>query len=384
MKKSVKIFFIIALICILFIFNVKSYSTEISNENIVEDNNVENNTNLQEPGNNTEELPKVEEPKENEPETQEPEVSVPEEEPKPTEPEISETEQQKPPEVSVPEEPKIEQPTIDNSQKPQDSDTPQLPSDVQQLPTPEEPEKNESTRTETNTENSDDTVYYPVYEQEKSKNNNLKRLEITEMEIEPEFSKEITEYYLIVDLTVEELEIIALAEDPKATVNVYNNEELVEGENIIKIIVTAEDGTQKQYTIFVTKTDNAIAANANLKSLNIKGFEIYPAFKNKIYKYNLTIDEKITFVEVEAEAENENATIEISGNDNLVEGNNTITITVTAEDGVTKREYKINTFISIFNVVVEKENKMPAIIAITIGLTIVLTLIIYIIKAKKL
>ncbi len=100
-------------------------------------------------------------------------------------------------------------------------------------------------------------------------------------------------------------------------------------------------------------------------------------------KYNLTINEKIYSLEILAEAENENATIEIKGNNQLKEGNNTITITVTAEDGITKREYSINTFISSLTVKVKEENKLPALIAMGIGALIALILLIHIIKNKK-
>lgn len=92
----------------------------------------------------------------------------------------------------------------------------------------------------------------------KSSNNNLARLHVEEMELEPDFNSYTTEYYLIVDLNVEELKITAIPEDSTATIYIYGNENLVEGENSISIVVTAEDGSQKPYKIFVTKTDDKI------------------------------------------------------------------------------------------------------------------------------
>lgn len=171
----------------------------------------------------------------------------------------------------------------------------------------------------------------------------------------------------------------------KMLVLIYiGNSELIEGENDISIVVTAEDGTQRTYTIKVTKTDNAEVADATLKSLQIKGFELYPSFVKNIYKYNLTINEDIRQIEILAEQENENATVEIQNNTNLKKGNNIITIIVTAEDGITKRKYTINTFISNFNVEVEEEDKLPPAIAIIICIFFILILGIYIIsKGKK-
>ncbi len=222
----------------------------------------------------------------------------------------------------------------------------------------------------------------PTVAEVKSKNNNLQSLEVVGRNIEPVFEKNVIEYYLIVELDVEELEIIAVAEDEKASVEITGNTGLVEGENVITITVTAENGSKKEYKILITKTDNIEIANANLKSLLVSEFDIFPSFSSRIYNYNITIDKDIAKVEILAEAENENATIEIAGNENLKKGDNIITITVTAEDGITKRKYTINTYISTLDVEIQEENKVPAIIAIVILIVVILVLIIYIRNRK--
>lgn len=279
-------------------------------------------------------------------------------------------------------------PTIPEENTPQEPE--QTPENNEQEPEPpqeiEEPQESEVTQEPTiptNVEKQPTTYYQDEYTYEKSSNNYLNYLKIENIEYEPEFNKETTEYYVIVDLDVEQLEITAIAEDENATVQITGDTELEEGENIITIIVTAEDDSQRKYKLIVTKTDNTELANANLKSLKIKGFEIYPIFSKRIYKYNITINEKVNQLEVLAEAENEKAEIEIKGNNDLKEGNNTIIITVTAEDGETKREYSINTFISSSSVEIKKENKLPAIIAIGIGIIIAFILFIHILKNRK-
>ena len=249
-------------------------------------------------------------------------------------------------------------------------------------PLPEIPQEQEAS-VPTSVEEQPTTYYQEEYTYEKSSNNYLKHLKIEDVDYEPEFNKEITEYYVVVDLDVEQLQITAVTEDDNATVNISGDTELEEGENVITIVVTAEDNSQRKYKIIVTKTDNVELTNTNLKSLKVKGFEIYPIFSKKIYKYNLTINEKVEQLEVLAEAENENAKIEINGNRELKEGNNKITITVTAEDGETKREYSINTFISSTSVELQKENKLPAIIGIGIGIFIAFILLIHILKNKQ-
>lgn len=82
-----------------------------------------------------------------------------------------------------------------------------------------------------------------------SDNNRLKTLKISGGTIQPEFAADITEYTATVDEGTEKLIVGAEAEDSNATVNVTGAEELKPGENKISIIVTAENGDTKEYTI---------------------------------------------------------------------------------------------------------------------------------------
>lgn len=163
-------------------------------------------------------------------------------------------------------------------------------------------------------------------------------------------------------------------------VKVYATQDMFGGKNIT-ITVTEEDGTEKKYTL--SFEENLEAQNINLKTLQVEGFDLYPKFREGMHQYNLTINEKIEKLQIIAETENENATIEVIGNDNLTEGNNTIKIIVTAEDGITKGEYNINTYISDFEIEVEEENKIPAIIAIIVLSIIIVALFVYIIKNNR-
>ena len=71
--------------------------------------------------------------------------------------------------------------------------------------------------------------------------------------MEPEFSKDVTEYYLTVDLEIDKIDIEAYSDSEKASVDIQGNNDLQEGENKIEIVVTAEAGNQKTYYIYVTK-----------------------------------------------------------------------------------------------------------------------------------
>lgn len=226
------------------------------------------------------------------------------------------------------------------------------------------------------TENSDNET--------KSSEARLKELQIDIEGITPEFDKNTTEYYLVVDLSVEQIKVKAIPQDDKAKVSILGSNKLQEGENTISINVTAEDGTIKTYYIYVTKVDDVEMANTKLEILEIEGFNLYPSFKSDIYTYNLNIDKDIKELNINAKPEREKATVQIIGNTNLNKGENMIEIKVTAEDGITIRTYKINTYINADKVKIETESKLPAIILIVVlGLGIIALGIYIFIKNKK-
>lgn len=120
---------------------------------------------------------------------------------------------------------------------------------------------------------------------------------------------------------------------------------LKEGLNEIKIKVVSEDNTQNtEYIIKVTKTANLELANANLEILAIENVLLNPAFENNVTQYETQISNEITKLNIFAVPENEKGNVVIEGNENLQNGNNKITITVTAPNGITQRKYQINAY----------------------------------------
>lgn len=223
----------------------------------------------------------------------------------------------------------------------------------------------------------------PTSTSTKSNDANLRDLKVDAEGMTPEFSRNVTEYYLIVDLSVEKVKVTATPADSKATVQVTGNDKLEEGENTIKITVTAEDGTKKEYIIHVTKTKDKEKANANLKTLNIDGYDLSPDFKPNIYNYTLALNEAIESLNVTAEAEKEKAKVKIEGNDDLKEGENLIEISVTAEDGITIVKYKVKVFIDTKVVNVVEESKLPGIILLVVLVTCVVAIIAGVIIKKR-
>lgn len=81
--------------------------------------------------------------------------------------------------------------------------------------------------------------------------------------------------------------------------------------------------------------------NKELKSLTVEGYMLTPEFSNDVTDYSLTINDDVDSLEITAEPADEKAKVEIIGNSNLLIGDNTIQVKVTAEDG-TIRTYRIN------------------------------------------
>lgn len=86
-----------------------------------------------------------------------------------------------------------------------------------------------------------------------SDNNYLSELSIEGYELNKNFSKENSTYFLTVENGVESLNVECTKDDSTSTVCIYGNEELATGTNKILISVTAENGNVRTYRIYVTK-----------------------------------------------------------------------------------------------------------------------------------
>ena len=177
-------------------------------------------------------------------------------------------------------------------------------------------------------------------DEEKNADNTLKSLEVTPNGLSPKFSPSTEKYTLSVNPDVEKLEIKATPTSDKAKVSITGNEKFKAGENTVKITVTSEDGKTKTYTITVKKQEKNSAIG--LTSLKLNKYTLTPSFSADVYEYNVSItDANIDKLDLSAIANMEDAKVEITGNENLKSGKNTITITVTSADGENKTVYKI-------------------------------------------
>lgn len=86
-----------------------------------------------------------------------------------------------------------------------------------------------------------------------SDNNYLSSLSIKGYELNKEFSKESTTYFLIVKNDINSLDIFANKEDSNSSISINGNDNLNEGLNKILITVTSESKQTRTYRIYVTR-----------------------------------------------------------------------------------------------------------------------------------
>ncbi|MDD4831769.1 MAG: cadherin-like beta sandwich domain-containing protein [Bacilli bacterium] len=90
-----------------------------------------------------------------------------------------------------------------------------------------------------------------------SKNNYLKSLSVEGKELSPIFDKNTLNYTVELDSNIETIKIIAKTEDYRSDVDGTGTKEVNEGDNKFNIIVTAQNGSTKTYTL------NAIVKDPN-------------------------------------------------------------------------------------------------------------------------
>jgi hypothetical protein len=119
----------------------------------------------------------------------------------------------------------------------------------------------------------------------------------------------------------------------------FGNYPLNKGDNLVQVIVTASDGTEQTYTLKIVR---ALNNDARLNALSVAGAAITPAFnRDSANLYYSTTTAGATVPAITATPFDPNATVVVTPPASLALGPNVVTITVTAEDGVTTNLYTV-------------------------------------------
>jgi predicted secreted protein len=179
----------------------------------------------------------------------------------------------------------------------------------------------------------------------KSTNSFLQSLTVSNATLSPAFNKNTTSYTTTVPYSVSKLNISAVAEDSKATVAV-NNPNLAVGSNDISIVVTAENGTKKTYTIKVTREQDPNYkpnSDARLSEITLSTGFLSPVFNSDRTDYIVFVPYETASIRISGKAKDSKGQNAAEKTFSLSVGDNKLTIAGTAEDG-SKKEYTIHVF----------------------------------------
>lgn len=126
------------------------------------------------------------------------------------------------------------------------------------------------------------------------------------------------------------------------TVSNSNKINLKTGANQVGINVTSEDGSSKRSYVLNIYRGEITTSSAYLSSLKINNAKLSPNFDSLVNDYSVKVGLDVDKLDIVAVTEDPNADVIIKGNENLKEGKNTITITVTSSDGANKQVYTLN------------------------------------------
>ena len=187
-------------------------------------------------------------------------------------------------------------------------------------------------------------------------NNSLQSLTVSPGILTPAFNANTLNYFVNLDSTVANVSVKATLQDTHASMTV-NGQAATSGQartitlngagssTPITIIVTAQNGTQKTYSVAVQRA--ALGGNNNLQSLIVSPGTFFPAFNASTTSYFVNVDSTVNSVTVTATLQDAHASMTVNGQGTssgqartitlFGAGSSTpITIIVTAPNGASK------------------------------------------------
>lgn len=251
---------------------------------------------------------------------------------------------------------------------------------------------NTSNKTNTTTQTSTNTTSTT----KKSSNANLSNLGIKPYDFSG-FKSGTTSYSATVPNDTTSVEVYATAQSSSAKVSGIGTKSLEVGTNKIDVVVTAEDGTTKTYTINITRQEGTESnteivqvqySGDGLASLKVGDLTLSPSFDTTIYEYTVKYIGEDTKLDITATATDPYYTVDIVGNENLQEGENIINILVSDPDDENVAAYQITVNKSLVDEeAVAKEKEEPKrkiiIVGVIAAVVVIIIIIIGIIKYRR-
>lgn len=181
-------------------------------------------------------------------------------------------------------------------------------------------------------------AYTIIVTREKNGDNSLSNLIVNNGSITPEFKSDVLNYNVTVPYSETELDLTVILKEGTSSYRIENNN-LKVGTNTVSVVVTAENGNTKTYTINVIRED---IVSALLENLEVKNYEISPEFNSYVNSYDVTVDYEITSLDLLITTLDKKASYEVIGNSDFNIGTNIVTINVTSRDSSMTESYVLN------------------------------------------
>ena len=178
-----------------------------------------------------------------------------------------------------------------------------------------------------------------TYEPDKEKISTLDELKVAEADFN--FKKDKLEYDIDVKEKVDKLTISYKTTSSKATALVVGNENLQEGENTVKVVVTAEDGSKTEYvlTVNIAKIDRSLLQDLVIEDEDENEIKLAPTFKEKTKTYTIKVPSDLETLNIKTTCKDDKCEITGDGSVDIKDKN---TIEVKVKNGENETTYKIN------------------------------------------
>lgn len=199
-------------------------------------------------------------------------------------------------------------------------------------------------------------IYNLVVNRAAPGSNKLASLVLSTGSLTPTFNGDQTSYSAAVPFATSQITVTATTEDPAAKITINNQAvpssqpsppiALNVGANSIVVVVTAQDGSTRSYTIVVTRQ-----ANVNLASLSVSAGPLSPPFNKDVTEYQVSAPNLTSSTTITATIEQAGSTLAINGQPvasgqvfgpvPLVVGPNSFAVSVMASDRITVKTYTV-------------------------------------------
>ena len=207
----------------------------------------------------------------------------------------------------------------------------------------------------------------------KSSNNYLKNISTSLGTLSPAFNRSQTSYILSFPYdfdykTLEKISINAVKEDTKEKIEGTGVKEVKVGTNVYNLVVTAENGETRTYAIKLIKPEISEDKNMRLATLKLTYIDesgktvelpLDKTFNAETFEYSLNVESIVKSIKIDTTLPqgSEGIKVSVSGNEDLQDGENVITITLVNEHDDTENPKK-----TIYTI---KVNKAAAVTAET-------------------